>query len=192
VLFTGSVVSPGATAAVNTVVIIFGPSSQALGVVTTGAGRDELAARLAKVLESISARAFDTVIMPVLKGGGFSFRSPSRPQALVPPQVIAQRGFSHLPGLHFQAHTGCAHLLSHCSAHSVEQTDGLQTVLHFGQLPCSQCPVGQITAHEGGGQRTLQVDTSIDSHAVSHCGGAQTGSQTSSQSALPQLHQHFG
>lgn len=123
---------------------------------------------------------------------GLMFTSLSKLHMAAPPQLRLHFGFSHFPGLHFQVHWGSAHLLSQSSAQRVWHFGGAQTVLHPGQPPCSQCAVGHTIAHLGASQACLQVAALIGGQAVSHCGGAQTGSQVSSQSAVPQLHSHFG
>mmetsp|Transcript_34929 Transcript_34929/g.108636 ORF Transcript_34929/g.108636 Transcript_34929/m.108636 type:complete len:267 (+) Transcript_34929:274-1074(+) len=129
--------------------------------------------------------------MPWPKGAGLAL-APSRPHILAPPHERLHLGFSHWPGVHLQVHWGSAHLLSHMLAHCVEHFGGPQTVLHFGQSPCSQCMAGQTMAHFGGSHFCEHVARLIGEHAVSHWGGAQTGSQTSSQSTEPQDHEHRG
>jgi len=108
---------------------------------------------------------------------------------LAPPQERLHFGFSHLPGVHFHEHTGSAHWLSHfgVSEHAVVHTGGPQTVLHFGQSPCSQSIEGQTMAHFGGSHFCAHVNRLMGAQAVSHCGGAQTGSQVSSQSVLEEV-----
>jgi hypothetical protein len=105
---------------------------------------------------------------------------------------ISQTGFtSHsVDALQFQEHCGSAHLLWQLWPHSVVHFAGAQTVWHLGQFPCSQCVLGQTTAHLGGSHLWWQVAGFIARQAVSHCGGAQVASQTSSHFDGGGAHDH--